>query len=75
MEVKVKDHKTPILTPEQWRESAVEELMSMYSHTLRRCGYCGGARSSGYVCSCGWDTRYANERDEEGNLVLVYFKR
>ena len=75
MEVKVKDHKTPILTSEQWQKSAMRALMSMYGHTLSTCGYCGCACVDGYVCSCGWDVGYADERDEEGNLVPVYFKR
>ena len=74
MEFKVKGHKTPVLTKAQKDKSALEVLYGQYGHLLRECGFCGGYTTKGLVCSCGFDKGYADELDEDGNLVEVYFK-
>lgn len=46
-----------------------------YGDNLAECGFCGKAHIANYVCTCGWDKGYAEERDEDGNLIEVWFKR
>jgi hypothetical protein len=73
-EIRVKDHVTPDLTPNEFSKSVDNLLRCWYGSNVRKCGYCGEAKIDGYVCSCGYDTCYSDEPDSEGKTYLVWSK-
>lgn len=65
MQVRVKDHKKPTLSQEQYKKTKIRAMFCDYSDRYSPCGYCGSAHNTMYVCPCGFYQTY----NDEGDLV------
>lgn len=74
VDVRVDEHKTPEFTLEQKKEMWFNALERYFGYQLRVCGYCGDYAHVSYVCSCGYDKVYADERGPNGELIEVWAK-
>ena len=62
-QVIVAEHKTPQHDPATLNRQRLQAIAAHYGHCFTTCGYCGWYRHRDYVCSCGVDTGYLEDKD------------
>lgn len=72
--IKVSEHITPVIDQETYDRRRFAVLSTMYGEQIKKCGFCGNPCIRGYVCTCGYDKSYADEKDENGKLIPIWIK-
>ncbi len=61
-DVLVNDHETPEISDDTYLSMCTDLLYAMYGHLVCECGYCGKPRVRSYVCDCGYQQQYNDDK-------------